>query len=87
MLQELDRIRGRGQQGAKAPLLWDKGQVEDLLQGSPVVAEVHHRLQVLRQVVFCIPYESSLPRFVGLVSVLLVMHYAVQGFHVMFQDT
>lgn len=44
--QELDRIRGRGQQGAKAPLLWDEGQVEDLLQGSPVVDEVKHRRQV-----------------------------------------
>ena len=46
-LQELDRIRGRGQQGAQAPLLWEEGQVEELLQGSPVVSEVHHRLQVV----------------------------------------
>lgn len=46
--QELDRIRGRGQQGARAPLLWDEGQVEDLLQGSPVVREVQQRCQVIQ---------------------------------------
>ena len=44
--QELDRIRGRGQQGARAPVLWDEGQVANLLQGSPVVKEVQQRLQV-----------------------------------------
>ena len=45
-LQELDRIQGRGQSGAKSPLLWDEGQVEALLQGSPIVAEVAERLHV-----------------------------------------
>lgn len=44
--QELDRIQGRGQSGAKSPLLWDEGQVEALLQGSPIVAEVAERLHV-----------------------------------------
>ena len=39
-------MRGRGQQGARTPLLWDEGQVEDLLQGSPVVMEVRQRMQV-----------------------------------------
>ena len=32
--------------GARTPLLWDKGQVEDLLQGSPIVHEVHQRIKV-----------------------------------------
>ena len=44
--QELDRIQGRGQSGAKSPLLWEEGQVEALLQGSPIVAEVAERLHV-----------------------------------------
>lgn len=32
--------------GAKSPLLWDEGQVETLLAGSPVVDMVKTRLQV-----------------------------------------
>ena len=32
--------------GAKSPLLWDKGQVESLLVGSPVVNMVKERLKV-----------------------------------------
>ena len=32
--------------GAKSPLLWDEGQVETLLAGSPVVDMVKKRLQV-----------------------------------------
>ena len=45
-IKELDKQRGRGQQGAKSPLLWDAGQVEELLQGSPVAKEVGLRLKV-----------------------------------------
>ena len=41
-----DRQRGRGQMGAKSPLLWDKGQVDALLAGSPVVNMVKERLKV-----------------------------------------
>ena len=33
--------------GAKSPLLWDKGQVDHLLAGSPVVNMVKDRLKVL----------------------------------------
>ena len=33
--------------GAKSPLLWDEGQVERLLAGSPVVNMVRDRLKVL----------------------------------------
>ena len=45
-IQALDRQRGRGQQGAKSPLLWDPGQAERLLAGSPVLADLHARLVV-----------------------------------------
>lgn len=44
-IRELDRQRGRGQMGAKSPLLWDQGQVETLLAGSPVVQMVKNRLK------------------------------------------
>lgn len=40
------RQRGRGQMGAKSPLLWDEGQAEALLEGSPVVNMIKERLQV-----------------------------------------
>lgn len=43
-IKELDRQGGRGPQGAKSPLLWDEGQVEDLLAGSPVVGQIQERL-------------------------------------------
>lgn len=33
--------------GAKSPLLWDEGQVETLLAGSPVVQMVKNRLKVV----------------------------------------
>ncbi|KAL4418758.1 hypothetical protein ABPG77_005769, partial [Micractinium sp. CCAP 211/92] len=39
-IKELDRMQGRGSQGAKSPLLWDEGQAAELLAGSPVVAEI-----------------------------------------------
>jgi len=45
-IKELDKQRGRGQQGAKSPLLWEAGQVEELLQGSPVGKAVGLRLKV-----------------------------------------
>ena len=44
-MQELDRIQARGQMGAKSPLLWDDGQVEEYLAGSPLVAEIKERLK------------------------------------------
>lgn len=44
--QELDRIQARGQMGAKSPLLWDEGQVDEYLAGSPLVAEIKERLKV-----------------------------------------
>ena len=53
-IKELDRQRGRGQQGAKSPLLWDAGQVEELLQGSPVAKEVGLRLKVLLAMHACV---------------------------------
>ena len=34
--------------GAKSPLLWEEGQVESLLAGSPVVNMVKDRLKVTR---------------------------------------
>lgn len=43
LLDELDRIQGRGPAGAKSPLLWDEGQAETLLAGSPVLAELADR--------------------------------------------
>ena len=43
LLDELDRIQGRGPAGAKSPLLWDEGQAESLLAGSPVLAELADR--------------------------------------------
>ena len=45
-IKALDQQRGRGQQGAKSPLLWDSGQAERLLAGSPVVADIDARLAV-----------------------------------------
>lgn len=44
-IKELDRQRGRGQMGAKSPLLWDEGQVETFLAGSPLVQQVAQRIQ------------------------------------------
>ncbi|KAI7838734.1 hypothetical protein COHA_007530 [Chlorella ohadii] len=44
-IRELDRMQGRGSQGAKSPLLWEEGQVEELLAGSPVVGEIQERLR------------------------------------------
>lgn len=43
-IKELDRQAGRGTQGAKTPLLWDEGQVEEYLAGSPVVGQIKERL-------------------------------------------
>ncbi|KAK9785591.1 hypothetical protein WJX73_004453 [Symbiochloris irregularis] len=45
LIKELDRTRGRGQQGARTPLLWAPGQAERLLAGSPVLKELKLRLQ------------------------------------------
>ncbi|EFN55628.1 hypothetical protein CHLNCDRAFT_57818 [Chlorella variabilis] len=48
-IKELDRMQGRGSQGAKSPLLWDEGQAAELLAGSPVVGEIEARLQGIRK--------------------------------------
>lgn len=43
-IKELDKQRARGPQAVESPLLWPKEELEDLLQGSPVVAAVQQRL-------------------------------------------
>jgi hypothetical protein len=45
-LQELDRVQGRGLQGAKSPLLWEDEQVQEYLAGSPLIGEINERLKV-----------------------------------------
>lgn len=45
-IKELDHQRGRGPQGARSPLLWQAGQAEELLAGSPVLAQIQERLKV-----------------------------------------
>ena len=45
-VQELDKQRGRGQQGAKSPLLWDDDQVAEYFAGSPIIKDVATRLKV-----------------------------------------
>ena len=46
--------------GAKSPLLWDEGQVERLLAGSPVVNMVRDRLKVLLFVINTITIMMSM---------------------------
>ena len=46
ILQELDRVQGRGLQGAKSPLLWEDHQVQEYLAGSPLIGEIKERLKV-----------------------------------------
>lgn len=48
-IKELDRQAGRGPQGAKSPLLWEPGQVDDLLAGSPVVGQIKERLRGIQK--------------------------------------
>lgn len=43
-IKELDKLRARGPQAVESPLLWDNAELEDLLQGSPLVAAVKARL-------------------------------------------
>ena len=49
LIKELDRLGGRGPQGAKSPLLWDEGQAEALLAGSPTVGMIKERLRGIRK--------------------------------------
>ena len=49
LIKELDRIGGRGPQGAKSPLIWEEGQADTLLAGSPVVGQIKERLQGIRK--------------------------------------
>ena len=65
-----DRQRGRGQMGAKSPLLWDEGQVERLLAGSPVVNMVRDRLKVL----LFITYTTSIMISMMIVIMTLKLH-------------
>lgn len=44
-IKELDKQRARGVQAVESPLLWSPREVQDLLQGSPVVQAVKERLQ------------------------------------------
>lgn len=48
-IKELDRMQGRGSQGANSPLLWEEGEVQTLLAGSPVVKEIETRLQGIQK--------------------------------------
>lgn len=48
-IKELDRLGGRGPQGAKSPLLWEEGQAEELLAGSPVIGQIKERLKGIRK--------------------------------------
>lgn len=48
-IKELDRQAGRGFQGAKSPLLWSPEEVEELLTGSPVIAEINTRLEGIKK--------------------------------------
>lgn len=43
-IKELDRQRARGVQAVESPLLWSTHELEDLLQGSPVIAATKARL-------------------------------------------
>ena len=44
-IKELDKQAGRGFQGAKSPLLWSQEEINELLAGSPVIAEINARLE------------------------------------------
>ncbi|GAX79600.1 hypothetical protein CEUSTIGMA_g7041.t1 [Chlamydomonas eustigma] len=48
-IQALDRQRGRGVQAVESPLLWKDEELEELLQGSPVVTAVRQRLAGIRE--------------------------------------
>lgn len=48
-IKELDRLGGRGPQGAKSPLLWEEGEAETLLAGSPVIGQIKERLKGIRK--------------------------------------
>lgn len=48
-IKELDRQAGRGFQGAKSPLLWSREEIDDLLAGSPVIAEIEARLEGIKK--------------------------------------
>lgn len=45
-IKELDRLRGRGPQGARSPLLWEDWEVERYLAGSPVLGQIQARIKV-----------------------------------------
>ena len=45
-IRELDRLRGRGPQGARSPLLWEEEEVQEFLAGSPVLDQIQARIRV-----------------------------------------
>lgn len=45
-IRELDRLRGRGPQGARSPLLWEEAEVQEFLAGSPVLDQIQARIKV-----------------------------------------
>ncbi|KAK2076075.1 hypothetical protein QBZ16_001411 [Prototheca wickerhamii] len=44
-IRELDRLRGRGPQGARSPLLWEEEEVQEFLAGSPVLDQIQARIR------------------------------------------
>ncbi|KAK9834599.1 hypothetical protein WJX74_005523 [Apatococcus lobatus] len=48
-IAELDKQRGRGQMGARSPLIWDEGQAERLLAGSPVLQLIQERAKAVEK--------------------------------------
>ena len=73
--------------GAKSPLLWDEGQVDEYLAGSPLVAEIKERLKVGARSAPCNTKEREkrfqecviaviLPRDCGLVAQGIEKEYA-----------
>lgn len=48
-IKELGNQQARGPQGAKSPLLWPEHQVQELLQGSPIIGQINERLQGIRK--------------------------------------
>ncbi|KAI8466475.1 MAG: hypothetical protein J3K34DRAFT_433512 [Monoraphidium minutum] len=48
-IKELDRQRARGVQAVESPLLWSPEELEELLEGSPVVPAVQQRLEGMRK--------------------------------------
>lgn len=48
-IKELDKLRGRGPQGAESPILWPAGEADSLLAGSPVLSELKTRINEINK--------------------------------------